>query len=255
MKSFYLTDVGKVRDHNEDSVIILKNHKGEYLMAVADGMGGHRAGEVASSIAISYLSKQFTNTFYDLPKDDAIVWINDVVKDINKEIFKYEAENKECVGMGTTLVLAIVTNNYVLFGNVGDSSGFVIKEHKLHKVTVDHSLVNLLVEAGEITEEEARDHPRKNVLMKALGASDEISPDVFDCDLDISAVLLASDGLTNLVDNSKIEDIINNDMEIEEKIVSLIQKANTEGGTDNISVAYLEIKEDGGESDNEGAEN
>ena len=255
MKSFYLTDVGKVRDHNEDSVIILKNHKGDYLMAVADGMGGHRAGEVASSIAISYLSKQFMETFYDLSKEDAIIWINDVVRGVNTEIFKYEAENKECVGMGTTLVLAIITNEYILFGNVGDSSGFVIKNNKLHKVTVDHSLVNLLVEAGEITEEEAKDHPRKNVLMKALGASEEITPDVFDCDLDVTSILLASDGLTNLVDSSKIEDVINSNMEIEEKIVSLIQKANNEGGTDNISVAYLEIEEkEGVESDNEGAE-
>ena len=256
MKSFYLTDVGKIRDHNEDSVIIIKNYKNDYLMAVADGMGGHRAGEVASSLAISYLSKQFTDTFYDLSKEEAIIWINNVVKDINKEIFKYEDKNSECVGMGTTLVLALVTKNYILFGNVGDSSGFVMKNEKLHKVTIDHSLVNLLVEAGEITEEEAREHPRKNVLMKALGASDVVEPDVFDCDLDVSSILLASDGLTNLLDASKIENVLNSKEEIEEKIVDLIQKANNEGGTDNISVAYLEIKEEsGGESDNEGAKN
>ena len=255
MKSFYLTDVGKVRDHNEDSVIILKNHKNEYLLAVADGMGGHRAGEVASSIAISYLSKQFMETFYDLSKEDAILWINTVVRDINREIFKYEEENRECVGMGTTLVLAIVTSEYILFGNIGDSSGFVMKGGTLHKVTVDHSLVNLLVEAGEITEEEAKDHPRKNVLMKALGASDVVEPDVFDCDLEVTSILLASDGLTNLLDASKIEDELNSKVEIEEKIVNLIRKANNLGGTDNISVAYLEIKEkEGGESDNEGPE-
>ena len=254
MKSFYLTDVGKVRDHNEDSVIIIKNHKNDYLMAVADGMGGHRAGEVASSLAISYLSHEFTENFYNLSKSDAIIWINNVVHDINKEIFKYEDENKDCVGMGTTLVLAIITPEYILFGNVGDSSGFVMKKNVLHKVTVDHSLVNLLVEAGEITEEEAKDHPRKNVLMKALGASDVVDPDVFDCDLDIDSVFLTSDGLTNLVDTSKIEDVLNSKMEIEEKIVDLIRKANNSGGNDNISIAYLEIKEEsGGESDNEGA--
>ena len=254
MKSFYLTDVGKVRDHNEDSVIIIKNHKNEYLMAVADGMGGHRAGEVASSITVSYLSRQFNETFYGLTKDEAIMWIHNVVRDINKEIFKHEESNPECVGMGTTLVLAIVTEEYILFGNVGDSSGFVMKNHELHKVTIDHSLVNLLVEAGEITEEEAKDHPRKNVLMKALGASDEIVPDVFECDMDITSILLASDGLTNLVDASKIEDELNSKLEIEEKIVDLIRKANNEGGTDNISVAYLEIKEEsGGESDYEGS--
>ncbi len=256
MKSFYLTDVGKVRDHNEDSVIILKNHKNEHLLAIADGMGGHRAGEVASSLAISYLSKRFNETFYGLTKNEAINWIHDVVLDINKEIFKYEEVNSECIGMGTTLVMAIVTNDYILFGNVGDSSGFVLKNDKLHKITVDHSLVNLLLEAGEITEEEARDHPRKNVLMKALGASDVIEPDVFDCDKDVSSIFLASDGLTNLLDASKIEDVLNSKMEIEEKMVMLIEKANNLGGTDNISVAYLEIEEKGcGESDNEGAKN
>lgn len=257
MKSFYLTDVGKIRDHNEDSVIILKNHNNEYLLAVADGMGGHRAGEVASSIAITYLSKHFNETFYNLSKSEAINWINECVTNINLEIFKHEKSNPDSVGMGTTLVLAIYTNSYLLFGNIGDSSGFVVKKDVLHKITIDHSLVNLLVEAGEITAEEAKNHPRKNVLMKALGASDNVEADIFDCDTDVSGILLASDGLTNLLDTSKIEDVINSNMEIEEKIVSLITKANNEGGTDNISVAYLEIEEkeeSGGESD-KGAEN
>ena len=254
MKSFYLTDVGKVRSHNEDSVIILKNHCDEYLMAVADGMGGHRAGEVASSIAITYLSKHFTENFYKLSKDEAIDWINEAYKNINHDIFKYEKSHSECLGMGTTLVLAILTKDYLLFGNIGDSSGFILKNKELHKVTVDHSLVNLLVEAGEITEVEAKDHPRKNVLMKALGASDKVEPDIFDCDLDISGILLTSDGLTNLLDAGKIESIINENKEIEEKIVDLIRKANNEGGTDNISVAFIEKEESGGESDNEGSE-
>ena len=245
MKSFYLTDVGKVRSHNEDSVIILKNHNDEYLLAVADGMGGHRAGEVASSIAISYLGKHFQETFYNLDKESAIIWINESVTSINNQIFEYEKMNPESVGMGTTLVLALYTKDYLLFGNIGDSSGYVIKNHKLHKVTVDHSLVNLLVEAGEITEDEARDHPRKNVLMKALGASPLVDADIFDCNTNISGILLASDGLTNMMEDCKIEDVINSQDEIEEKIVSLIQKANNLGGTDNISVAYLE-KEEGG---------
>lgn len=253
MKSFYLTDVGKVRSHNEDSVIILKNHNNEYLMAVADGMGGHRAGEVASSIAISYLAKHFQETFYNLSEEEAIFWINDSVSVINQQIFKYEESNPESIGMGTTLVIALYTKQYLLFGNIGDSSGFVIKNKKLHKVTVDHSLVNLLVEAGELTEEEARHHPRKNVLMKALGASMEVEADIFKCEESekITAILLASDGLTNMLDTSKIEDVINANMEIEEKIVALIQKANNSGGTDNISVAYLEKEEEGGKIDNQ----
>ncbi len=246
MKSFYLTDVGKVRDHNEDSVIILKNSLDEYLLAVADGMGGHRAGEVASSIAITYLSHQFQETFHNLNKEEASYWIQDVVENINKQIFKYEETHSESVGMGTTLVLALLTKDYLLFGNIGDSSGFVVKDKKLHKVTVDHSLVHLLVEAGEITEEEAKDHPRRNVLMRALGASQDIEADIFDCDTEVSGILLASDGLTNMLEISKIEDVINSPEDIEERIVTLIQKANNLGGMDNISVAYLEKDKEGG---------
>ena len=253
MKSFYLTDAGMVRDHNEDSVIIVKNSEGNYLLAIADGMGGHSAGEVASSIAIGYLGRHFKETFINMSKVDAVNWIRDAVDEINTLIFQHEKSHPESKGMGTTLVMAVLTNDYLLFGNVGDSSGFVFRNNNLHKITVDHSLVHLLVEAGEITEEEARDHPRKNVLMKALGASDVIEPDIFDCDTNIDGILLASDGLTNMLDFSKIEDVLNSSLEIEEKIVNLINKANNLGGTDNISVAYLEInekEESGGESDN-----
>ena len=209
-------------------------------------MGGHRAGEVASSIAISYLGRHFQESFYNLSKEDAILWINDSVNSINSQIFKYQESNPESLGMGSTLVLALYTKDYLLFGNIGDSSGFVLKNKKLHKVTIDHSLVNLLVEAGEITEEEASNHPRKNVLMKALGSTPLVEADIFECDTNISGILLASDGLTNMLEISKIEDVINSQDEIEEKIVSLIQKANNLGGNDNISVAYLE-REEGGE--------
>ncbi len=248
MRSFYLTDVGKVRDHNEDSVIILKNHNNDYMLAVADGMGGHRAGEVASSIAITYLGKHFQETFYNLNKEQAILWINDSIDAINKQIFKHEEVDNLSVGMGTTLVIALYTSDYLLFGNIGDSSGFVLKNNHLHKITVDHSLVNLLVEAGELTLEEAKDHPRKNVLMKALGASLEVEADIFDCDPDVDGILLASDGLTNMLEISKIESIVSSSEEIEEKVVSLIQKANNLGGTDNISIAYLEKEKEGGKS-------
>ncbi len=242
MRSFYLTDVGKVRDHNEDSVIILKNHNNEYMLAVADGMGGHRAGEVASSIAITYLAKHFQETFYNLDKEKAILWLNDSVSQINSLIFKHEKDHTESIGMGTTLVIALYTKDYLLFANIGDSSGFVRNNKKLIKVTVDHSLVNLLVEAGELTEEEAKDHPRKNVLMRALGASVEVEADIFECDPFVDGILLASDGLTNMLEISKIEDVLNSQLEIEETIVSLIQKANNNGGNDNISVAYLDLE-------------
>ena len=244
MKSFYLTDAGMVRDHNEDSVIIVKNEEGSYLMAIADGMGGHSAGEVASSIAIGYLGKHFKETFRDQSKVDAVNWIRDAVDEVNTLIFQHEKTHPESKGMGTTLVMAILTKDYLLFGNVGDSSGFVMKDNKLHKVTYDHTLVNLLVSAGELTKEEASVHPKKNVLMKALGANDPIEVDVFDCDMEISELLLCSDGLTNMLDNEQIERVLMSDNTVEEKVEKLIMKANNRGGTDNISIAYL-IREEG----------
>ena len=250
MKSFYLTDAGKVRDHNEDSVIIVKNGNGDYLMAIADGMGGHSAGEVASSIAISYVGKHFKETFMNMSKVDAVNWIRDVVDEVNTLIFQHEKTHPESKGMGTTLVMAILTQEYLLFGNVGDSSGFVMKDNKLHKVTYDHTLVNLLVSAGELTKEEASTHPKKNVLMKALGAATEVDVDIFDCDMEISEILLASDGLTNMLDREGIEKVLLGDGEVEDKVIKLIKKANNRGGTDNISVAYL-IRSEEGDIDND----
>ena len=145
--------------------------------------------------------------------------------------------------MGTTLVCALITKDYILIGNVGDSSGFAIKKEKLYKITYDHTLVNLLLKAGEITEDEAKNHPKKNVLMKALGTNDPIEIDIFDCDLDIEGILLASDGLTNMLDKEKIMAVLNTNEPIQDKVIKLIAKANNRGGTDNISVAYIDFKE------------
>jgi serine/threonine phosphatase stp len=247
MRSFYLTDAGKVRDHNEDSVIIVKNSDNEYLMAIADGMGGHSAGEVASSIAIGYLGKHFKETFFHLNKISAINWIRDSVDTINTLIFQHEKTHPESKGMGTTLVLAVYTKDYLLFGNVGDSSGFVLKDDELRKVTYDHTLVNLLVSAGELTKEEASIHPKKNVLMKALGAALNVDVDIFECDMDmnIREVLLCSDGLTNMLDREQIEKVLLGEGSVEEKVERLIRKANNRGGTDNISVAYLTLEKEG----------
>ena len=244
MKYFYLTDAGQVRDHNEDSVIIVENEEGSYLMAIADGMGGHSAGEVASSIAINYVGTHFKESFRNMGKVDAVNWIRDAVNEINMLIFQHEKAHPESKGMGTTLVMAILTKEYLLFGNVGDSSGFVMKDHNLHKVTYDHTLVNLLVSAGELTREEASVHPKKNVLMKALGAAQEVDVDIFDCDMDISEILLSSDGLTGMLDREGIEKVLLGEGTVEEKVHKLIRKANNRGGTDNISVAYL-VREEG----------
>ena len=242
MEYYYLTDVGKVRDHNEDSVVIVENYNKEILLAVADGMGGHNAGEVASSIAITHLGKRFKEVASVGNKEDAINWLQETVSEINVLIYKYTDEHPESTGMGTTLVTAILTNNFLLIGNIGDSSGFVIKNKKLHKITTDHTLVNLLVKSGELTEEEAKDHPKKNVLMKALGAITNVEMDIFDVEKDVDGIFLCSDGVTNMLDQAIIEKVINDKADVEEKVKKIIFKCNNRGGNDNISVAYLELK-------------
>ena len=244
MQTFYLTDTGKVRDHNEDNVIILKNDNSEYLLAVADGMGGHKAGEVASAIAINHLTEEFYNLDSIGNKETAIDWLRNIVTEINNKIFDYTKENPDSKGMGTTFVCSIVTKDYLLYGNIGDSSGFVLKNKKLTKVTKDHTLVNLLVSTGELTEEEAKYHPRRNVLMRALGANNPIDIDIFDVDTNVSGIFLCSDGLTNMLTPDQIEKVLDSNLTIEEKLEKLIKKANARGGNDNISVAYLE-KESG----------
>lgn len=239
MEYSYLTDPGKIRDHNEDSVTTLKNESGEVLMAVADGMGGHKNGEVASSIAITSIGKRFLNTSTVGNKEDAINFIKEIVSEANIELYKYTRQYPESNGMGTTIVLALLTKDFLLFGNIGDSSGFVIKNKKMYKITSDHTLVNLLVKSGELTEEEAKDHPRKNVLMRALGANMTVEMDIFDVETDVEGILLCSDGLTNMLEVSQIEKVLDSDLTLDEKLQKLILKSNNRGGTDNISIAYL----------------
>ncbi len=248
MKSFFLTDTGKVRDHNEDSVIILKNSNNEYLLAVADGMGGHKAGEVASNMAIEHITNKFNSLESLGDKDKAINWIREEVADINKSIFAYTDAHEESKGMGTTFVIALYTKDYLLFGNVGDSSGFVIKNSKLYKVTKDHTLVNLLVSSGELTPEEAKNHPKKNILMRALGANNPAEVDIFDVvDDGIEGILLSSDGLTSMLNETQIEKVIVGAGSLEEKVTRLIRKSNVRGGTDNISIACLMLNDGEGE--------
>lgn len=245
MKSFYLTDTGKVRSHNEDSVTILKNVSNEYLLVVADGMGGHRSGEVASSMVVTHLGKRFSSLSTVGPKLDAINWLKDNISEINNNILEYTKTHLESVGMGTTVVLALLTKDFLIFGNIGDSSGFAIKDNKLHKVTKDHTLASLLVEAGDLTEEEAKYYPKKNVLTKALGSTEKTELDMVDVDMSAEGIFLCSDGLTNMLTSEQIEKVLSDsELDIEEKVIKLIRKCNARGGTDNISVAYL-VRESG----------
>ena len=235
-----MTDAGKVRTHNEDNVTIISNKNNEFILAVADGMGGHKAGEVASNIAIEYLTEEFETMETMGKKEDAIDWLRNVVKKINEKIFSYTKENPESKGMGTTLVVAIKTNDYILYGNIGDSSGYVIKNEKLHKVTKDHTLVNLLVSTGELTPEQAKFHPRKNLLTRALGANDPIEIDIFDVDNTVSGLFLCSDGLTNMVDNATIFRLVLLPGPLEERARALTREANQNGGRDNIAVVLVD---------------
>ncbi len=173
MEYYYLTDKGKVRDHNEDSVVIVENFNKEILLAVADGMGGHNAGEIASSIAITHLGKRFKEVASIGDKEDAIRWLQETVSEINVLIYKYTEEHPESTGMGTTLVTAVLTKNFLLIGNIGDSSGFVLKNKKLHKITTDHTLVNLLVKSGELTEEEAKEILKESGLESVIEDEEE----------------------------------------------------------------------------------
>ena len=243
MKSFYITDSGRVRSHNEDSVTIVKNAASEHLMIVADGMGGHRAGEVASSMVVTQIGSKFKALSTIGTKIDAINWLKHNVQEINNNIIKYSEDHPESMGLGTTCVMALLTKDFLLFVNIGDSSGFVFKNGKLKKITRDHTLVNFLVETGDLSEAEAVNHPKKNVLMKALGAADQCEIDIFEVETDIDAIMLSSDGLTNMLSQDQIEKVLNEtEITVEDKLIKLIKKCNVRGGTDNISIAYL-VKE------------
>ncbi len=246
MQTFYFTDPGKVRTHNEDSVIIINNERNEFILAVADGMGGHKAGEVASAIATNNIRESFYSLETIGTKEEAIDWLRMIVKEINEKIFDYADKNPDSKGLGTTLVIAIKTNDYILYGNIGDSSGYVIKNNTLHKVTKDHTYVGMLLTNGRLTEETAKNHPGKNLLTRALGANDPIEIDIFDVDTSVKGLFLCSDGLTNMVTDEQIEKALNSNLPIEDVVVKLIRKANLRGGTDNISIAYLK-KESGDE--------
>lgn len=245
MKSFYITDSGRVRSHNEDSVTIVKNGASEHLMIVADGMGGHRAGEVASSMVVTEIGSKFKALSSIGTKIDAVKWLKENITEVNANIIKYSNEHPEAMGLGTTCVMALLTKEFLMFVNIGDSSGFVFKNKKLQKITKDHTLVNFLVETGDLSEAEAASHPKRNVLMKALGASDQCELDIFDVELDVDAIMLCSDGLTNMLTKEQIEKVLNEEeIDVEDKLIKLIKKCNVRGGSDNISIAYL-VKESG----------
>ncbi|UOY93684.1 Stp1/IreP family PP2C-type Ser/Thr phosphatase [Ectobacillus sp. JY-23] len=247
MKTFFLSDRGRVRQYNEDSAGVFKNLDGDILAVVADGMGGHRAGDIASSMAIQLFHDYWEQTYNMKTPKKAEKWLLDYVEIINERIYKHAFENPECQGMGTTIVAAICTNQFATIGHVGDSRCYMVSENNMSLVTEDHSLVNELVRHGEISREDAESHPRKHVLLRALGTEQKVEIDVKTLVVEHGdRLLLCSDGLSNKVTVSQMEEILQTGDTLQDKGVKLIETANNMGGEDNITLILVDI-EDGGE--------
>jgi len=227
------TDTGRQRDHNEDSVLVAPTSSGR-LLAVADGMGGHNAGDVASAAALAAFVDGLGETLADA---DPATALERSAGAADERVREKAAEDPGREGMGTTLVAALVGDESATVVNVGDSRAYSVADDAIEQVTVDHSLVQELVDAGEITEAEAETHPQRNVVSQALGASETIDPDSFTVEFGTDeTLLLCSDGLTEEVTASSIREVIAGSRSVEDAADELIATANENGGSDNVSV-------------------
>ncbi|ERH09075.1 MAG: serine/threonine protein phosphatase [halophilic archaeon J07HX64] len=237
VKTTASTDVGLVRDHNEDSVYSGTREDGDVgLLAVADGMGGHRAGDVASEAAIDAFVEYVETHSWERSSESRQELLGSAARAANTSLREKVAENPELDGMGTTLVGAILADGEVTLVNVGDSRGYHIHGGDIEQVTTDQSLVQQLVETGQIEPEEADDHPQKHVLSQALGTGDEVEPDTYHLPLG-GVLLLCSDGLSDEVPDSEIHDSVAEPSSIDDAAESLVELANERDGSDNVGVA------------------
>ena len=238
MKSFGLTDIGKKRKINQDYLFFSDEAVGCFpnLYIVADGMGGHRAGDKASSYSVTRFVELARKTERELP----FLSMEKILKQVNKEVFQLSQREEEYSGMGTTFVVATVVDKVVYVMNVGDSRLYYYYG-KLKQVTMDHSLVEELVRAGELNRLESRNHPQKNIITKAVGVSETIQPDFFMLDIEEGEkILLCSDGLTNMVDDEKLEEIMSEPEELNQMAQECINEALFYGGLDNIAVVIAQ---------------
>lgn len=238
MKSFGLTDIGKKRKINQDYLFFSDEAVGCFpnLYIVADGMGGHRAGDKASSYSVTRFVELARKTERELP----FLSMEKILKQVNKEVFQLSQREEEYSGMGTTFVVATVVDKVVYVMNVGDSRLYYY-DGKLKQVTMDHSLVEELVRAGELNRLESRNHPQKNIITKAVGVSETIQPDFFMLDIEEGEkILLCSDGLTNMVDDEKLEEIMSEPEELNQMAQECIDEALFYGGLDNIAVVIAQ---------------
>ncbi|MDP4082988.1 MAG: Stp1/IreP family PP2C-type Ser/Thr phosphatase [Bacillota bacterium] len=244
MKIVYKTDQGKVRSHNEDSGGVFRNHEGIILAIVADGMGGHRAGDVASTMTINEMKTRWETVTDINTAEKAESWLKENILVVNKILFDHAKDNVECDGMGTTIVAAICTENFATVANIGDSRCYLLNETGYKQVTEDHSLVNELVRFGQISKEDAEHHPRKNVLLRALGTEEKVEMDVKTIIFEEGDyLLLCSDGLSNKISEKEMNEILGTFDALEQKAEKLISLANEYGGEDNITLSIVEFSD------------
>jgi PPM family protein phosphatase len=240
MEVAFKSDVGQVRSHNEDSGGFVYNKENTLLTIVADGMGGHQAGDVASKLTVELLSEKWQNTEGITTPTSIESWLEEAITDVNAQIFEHSLNNPQCQGMGTTLVAVVCTRQFVTYAHIGDSRAYLMNGEAFLQKTEDHSLVNELVRSGQITPLEAENHPRRNVLLRALGTERTIKVDIKTIEWDEgSFILLCSDGLSNKVKAEDMFEVLQKNMLLEEKVTELIVIANERGGEDNISVALV----------------
>ncbi len=242
MRVLAKSDVGKARDMNQDSYYISDLENDELkLYILADGMGGYKGGEIASSLAVANVKNYIVNHFKKTRKDreNILKLLRYAIEYANKVIYEKAQEDEELHDMGTTLDICLIYNNRVFIGHVGDSRVYRIRKNIMRKLTTDHSYVEKLVKEGTITKEEAYNHPKKNMLMKALGCHSLVEPDVI-CKgfLKDDILLMCSDGLTNMLRENEIYNLLLNNPDNPEE--ALIQNANDLGGYDNITAIIID---------------
>ena len=240
MKVLAKSDRGKLREQNEDYYYVSDENKIPALYMLADGMGGYEGGEVASRLAVDAAARYIGNHFdlIEHMKEDILELIEDAMKYANEIVFDVAKNSEDLQSMGTTLEICLIYNNRAYIGHIGDSRIYRIRGKIIRKLTTDHSYVEQLVKDGTITKEEAKTHPKKNMLMKALGCSEYVEPDVMVKNFQPEDVIvMTSDGLTNMVDDNKIFETIKNNFEASNEM--LIDMANDAGGIDNITVVII----------------
>jgi protein phosphatase len=237
------TDVGMIRSGNEDNFAVDANGD-RGLFVVADGMGGHAAGEVASEMAVQIIGLELAS-LKSLDDQASSEKVMDALKKANRNIHDRTIAEVDKQGMGTTASVLVVANNRYLIGQVGDSRVYLLRDGALKQLTKDHSYVQEQVDAGFLTPEQARYHPYSNVITRCVGASPEVQPDVYQGDVKVGDLfLVASDGLTGMVDDRRLQALLMSRAEPERKVHSLIAEANGRGGLDNITAIVVQVAPD-----------